>query len=88
MHLNTLRLRHGNGHHQKMFQNSLSSTKIYISIKISLTFNNYPSLVQMMAHFTDAYIDGLVRGCIMSIANAQETLQSCTKPLICGTPSR
>ena len=29
------------------------------------------------------YIDGLVQGCSISIANAMEILQSCTKSSIC-----
>ena len=37
----------------------------------------------VMAFFSiDTYIDGLVQDCSISIANALEILQSCTKPLI------
>ena len=32
--------------------------------------------------FSDAYIDGLAQDCSISIANALEILQSCTKPSI------
>ena len=32
-----------------------------------------------------AYIDGLVQDCSISIANALELLQSCTKPSTCNS---
>ena len=37
----------------------------------------------MMAYITDAYINGSVQDCSISIADTLEILQSCTKPLIC-----
>ena len=40
------------------------------------------------ALFVCGYIDGLVQGCYISIANALEILQSCTKPYILPFLSR
>ena len=35
-----------------------------------------------LAQLIDAYINGLVQDCSISIANAMEILQSCSKPSI------
>ena len=38
--------------------------------------------IELQVHWSQGCIDGLVKDCSISIANALETLQSCTKPSI------
>ena len=42
-----------------------------------------PSSKPKMTQFMDVYINGVVPDCSITIANALEILQCCTKPLIC-----
>ena len=44
--------------------------------------NHYWNLSKSVGHFSHQ-VDGLVQDCSISIANALEILQSCTKPLEC-----
>ena len=49
-----------------------------------ILFQRFRSVFMQMytAGISRGYIDGLMQGCNISIANALETLQSCTKPSI------
>ena len=58
----------------------VNSFKVYIWILILFTKDTLTPYT--VDYFEKKYIDGLVQDCSNSIANAQELLQSCTKPSI------